>query len=236
MSQLILKDKPTKKGPRTYVTTGVGKASYPRLDKPDDKYKADGEYKCGIVVEKKEPWAKQLIKHIDEMHAENIKTQKKLLKKKKVDICNDLPYRDVFEKTTDDDGDEVLVPTSLVEFRFKMDAVVRPKGKKAWTQKPNVFDAKQKPVTAKVGGGSSVRVAGELFPFYNDALGCGLSMRLSAVQVLELVEYGASAETYGFAEEDGFDGSQGGRTSDEFENGEGGPGDDSKDGGSGDDF
>lgn len=114
-----------------------------------------------------------------------------------------MPYKELYE------NDE---PTGEYEFNFKMKASgVSKKTGKPWTRKPAVFNAKGKPMSdeekAKVGGGSVVKVAYEITPFYTAALGAGVSLRLEAVQVLELKSFQArDASAFGFGEEEGYDG------------------------------
>ena len=70
-------------------------------------------------------------------------------------------------------------------------------------------DAKGKPLTGetKVGGGSVIKVSYEVVPYYTAIAGAGVSLRLKAVQIIELKAYsgGGNAESYGFGEEEGFE-------------------------------
>lgn len=67
--------------------------------------------------------------------------------------------------------------------------------------KPTVVDSKKTPLPedTRVGGGSKIRMAVELYAYDG-----GVSLRLKAVQVLELVEYGNSAAAAFDEVEDGF--------------------------------
>jgi hypothetical protein len=96
--------------------------------------------------------------------------------------------------------------TGDVTFTFKMVASgVNKKTQQPFTQKPVLFDAKGKVITGdiRVGGGTIARVSYELTSFAK-ALGCGASLRLKAVQIIELVEFGQDGGYYGFGEEEGF--------------------------------
>lgn len=66
--------------------------------------------------------------------------------------------------------------------------------------KPAVFDSKNKPIPSsiRVGGGSKVRVLGELYNY-----GEGISLRLKQVQVVSLAEGGSSSSAFDTVE-DGF--------------------------------
>src|SRR3546814_7653155 len=65
---------------------------------------------------------------------------------------------------------------------------------KAWTRKPNIFDAKgnQLKNPPSIGGGSEMKLSVELFPYYaaNDKT-VGVSFRLEAAQIIKLVQFGA---------------------------------------------
>ena len=234
-NKLTIKEKSSAKGTRIYVTTGQGKARWPRLNAPDTKFNPLGEYKVEVIVNREEEWAQQLIEKIDSVHEENIANYKKQTKKRNAKVCDDLPYRIVY--ALDEEGEETDEETGEVCFRFKMAAKVTPKKGEPFTQKPALFDAKRNEVTARIGGGSTVRVSGELYAWVNDALGCGVSLRLKAVQVIELVEFGGGdAAMYGFDEEEGFDGSQGSRSDDDFGDGDDAENPDGSEGGDDDDF
>jgi hypothetical protein len=110
-----------------------------------------------------------------------------------------LPYAD-----SEDNDDEVV-------FSFKCNAsFIDKKTNKVVTIKPGIFDTKKKPCNPRIGGGSVLRVAFEMLPYYTAIAGAGVSLRLKSVQVLELKEYGnggASAEMFA-EEEGGFEGSE----------------------------
>lgn len=79
-------------------------------------------------------------------------------------------------------------PTGNVLFKFKLKAHVDTKDG-GFDQKPVVVHAATgEAVEEPVYGGSVVRVRGQIVPYTNDAAGTvGITMRLKAVQVLELV-------------------------------------------------
>lgn len=182
------------------LTSPRGIASYPHLNKPDTKFDADGVYTIKVVVSKKDEKAKALIKLIDTEMAAVLKLAKDEAKGpkavKKVKPCEDKPYS--FETDEDDK------PTGNVVFTFKMKASGKNrKTGETFNQKPAVFDASAKPlINAKIGGGSEVKVSFEIVPFYQVKIGAGVSLRMSAVQVLKLVEWGTGDGTYyGFENE-----------------------------------
>jgi len=174
-------------------TTPAGIAQYPYLTKPDTKFNPDGEYK--ISVEIPGAAAQDIVTFLDEQFAASVAKAKKENPGKKIKE-GDVPY------SVDDDSGKVTV-------RFKLKAKVTPKMGDPFEQRPALFDAKGKPIGAdtKIGGGSKVKVAYELVPYYTAIAGAGVSLRLKAVQVIDLVEFsgGASSEAYGFGEEEGYE-------------------------------
>lgn len=178
----------------------AGLAQYPRLTKPDTKFKADGEYKVTLILLGAE--AQALTDLIDAAMQESLVQARRdnPTKAKSIKAATDKPYKAV----TDDEGND----TGEIRFNFKMAAKVtsRTTGQ-SWEQKPDLFDAKGKVlINPKIGGGSKVKVAFELYPFYTALIGAGVSLRLRAVQVIDLVEYNSrSAAGYGFEDEDGYE-------------------------------
>lgn len=176
------------------ITTPRGVAVWPRLNKPDTKFDADGVYQLALKLEGKD--AAAFKKLVDERVAESFKTAKEDNKKAAKTIKTRHPY----EAETDDDGNE----TGATLFRFKMKAVGK-NGKtgETWKNTVKLYDAKGKPTKVMVGGGSSVKVSFNPRPYYMASnKEAGITMDLLAVQIIELVQ-GGTAESYGFEEEDG---------------------------------
>ena len=163
--------------------TQLGKAIYPHLNKADVRFQKEGVYK--VTLELSPDKAKDLLKQVEE----GIKQALKESVSKSTKTANP-PYK------TNEDGN--------LEFNFKCKASGITKTGQAWTQKPKVFDSKGKPIPKDilVWGGTTMKVAYEVIPYSNNMLGSGVSLRLKAVQIQELVSGGgASADTYGFKEE-----------------------------------
>lgn len=179
------------KNPR--YTTPAGIAQYPYLTKPDTKFNPDGEYK--ISVEIPGAAAQDTVTFLDEQFAASVAKAKKDNPGKKIKE-GDVPY-------------SIAEDTGKVTVRFKLKAKVTPKQGDPFEQRPALFDAKGKPIgaEAKIGGGSKVKVAYEMVPYYTAIAGAGISLRLKAVQVIDLVEFsgGASSEAYGFGQEEGYE-------------------------------
>lgn len=173
-----------------YVTP-AGTAQYPYLSKPDTKFNPDGEYKVKLEIPADQ--AQELTTFLDEQFEQAVAKAKKDNAGKKIKEGNS-PYE------VADNGNVVV--------NFKLKAKVTPKNGEPFEQRPAVFDAKGKPTKdTKVGGGSTLKIAYEVIPYYTAIAGAGISLRLKAAQVINLVEFsgGASADAYGFGEEDGYE-------------------------------
>jgi hypothetical protein len=174
-------------------TTPVGIAQYPYLTKPDTKFNPEGEFKVNLEINAED--AAEICTFLDEQLAAAVAKAKK-----------ENPGKKIKEGSP---GYEVNEETGKVTLKFKLKAKVTTKSGDTFDQKVALFDAKGKPITPapNIGGGSKVKVAYEVFPYYTAMVGAGVSLRVKAVQILDLVEFtgGASAGAYGFGEEDGYE-------------------------------
>lgn len=182
------------------ITTPTGMATYPFLTRPNTKFDSDGEYKVNLILPLDK--ARGLMQEIDEAMNESFdKAKAENPKKAKSIRLAKPPYTEV----TDDDGNE----TGEVQFAFKMKAKITPRnGGQPFEVRPAIYDATGKPIPQnelKIASGSKVKVCAELVPFFTDLVGAGITLRLKAVQIIELVEYqGVSAERFGFGSEEGY--------------------------------
>jgi hypothetical protein len=212
-------------------TSPKGTFRYPKLAEPDfgtEKYpKPAGEFSTQQLWMADSPEAQKMIKlltpHFEEAKAlaeEQFKSisvaaRKKMEKDgikgpKMVDF-----YAPVYDKETEEETGEIA-------FKYKMKASgTYKKGKKAgqeWKRQPLVYDAKGKlfPTKDKKGkpiklpdiwGGTVGRVSFEVAPYFVEGKAeAGISLYLTAVQVIDLVSGGArSASEYGFDEEEGYE-------------------------------
>lgn len=181
------------------VTTPKGTAVFPRLNSPDTKFDDNGVYKADLRIPLEE--AKPLMKIIDkEVKAH---TGKAHPKQGRSDDKRALYF---FEE--DDDGDLI---TDQVVFKLRIKNVIPNKGPnkgKLWDRRPKIFDAKKnwiKPNNLpKIGGGSILKVNAEVYKY--DMPNKGVKLLPLGVQIIDLVEFGATAESMGFDDEDeGFD-------------------------------
>ena len=173
-----------------------GKALWAKVFEPDTKYVPEGEYSVSVVVPEAEAAnvCEQLEAQIQEKHAEVVKENPKL---KTV-----LSTRDPFEKETDEAGTE----TGNLIFKTKTKARIKSRDGKVYEQNIAVVDSKRTPMDGStlIGNGSTVKVAFEPYSYMMQSTKqVGVTLRLKALQVIDLVEYGNSANSI-FDEEDGF--------------------------------
>ncbi len=174
------------------ITTVLGTARYPHVNKPNTTFDPDGAYSCDIVVTEGE--AKKFTAEM-----ETIRDQAQAMEEqktgKKLRVCQAFPVKQT------DDGQWII--------RSKQKA----KGKNSRTGEVyefniKLFDAQGSPCDVEVGGGSKVKMAVKPYTWYSPSLGFGISLQLKALQIMELVTpsaSGAGASSFGFtAEEEGF--------------------------------
>lgn len=183
------------------IRTPVGKAQWAHLTVADTKWNPDGEYKVNLVLEATK--AQDLMKQLDKVQAENYAKAKEENPKKAAKIIDQNPY----EEEVDDGGNE----TGNIIFKFKMKARGQTRNGETFERKPSLVDGKGKPITNrdfKIGNGSELAVAFETIPYYIPATNiASVALRLKAVQIVNLLEYGGG-ETFGFESyEGGFDAS-----------------------------
>lgn len=189
-----------------------GIAVYPHLNKPDTKWKPEGEFKVTLRIAGGEAEAfksaieERVSKALEEAKKELLEKAagdgKKLAQAKRV--IEELKVLSPVKPAYDDDGNE----TGDIEVAFKTKATVTDRKTGATIQKKlPLFDAKRQPMGENVWGGSQLKVAFEYMPYYNPATKqVGVSLRMNAVQVIELVSSSSAGNgnSFGFGEEEGF--------------------------------
>ncbi len=184
------------------MVTPRGVAVWPRITgQPDTKFDDAGVWKITLRLKKGQAATDAFVEALEQRHTAAVAQAQKENPKagKKLKIA-DQPWKDDIDEQGNETGDV------LVNFKSKASGVT--KEGKAWSRKPLVVDAKGTELasTISVGGGSEVRVAFEIMPFYAPAVGAGISLRMTGVQVLSLVVGGkADAKSLGFEEEDGYE-------------------------------
>jgi hypothetical protein len=172
------------------IVTPKGVLVYPHLNKADTKFDKDGVWRAGLRLVKKD--AKELIETItNEIEANAAAETKK--RNKQVKVANP-PYSE------EEDGNVV------VNFKLKAGGT-RDTGEK-WSQKPVLYDSKGNlfdPQDKIIWGGTEAKIAFQYAPYHVGSVGAGVSLRLKAVQILNLVTGEGNASSFGFKEEEGFE-------------------------------
>ncbi|BCS53327.1 DUF2815 domain-containing protein [Geobacter sp. SVR] len=196
-------------------TTPKGTASFCWLKKPDTKFKPDGEYSVCLSIPAAE--AAPLIAILEPIFEEAYAAQCEGFNKKmddakgpqkaKMKAKGEIKRGDFYTPEYDDNGDE----TGNLIFRFKMAAQYKKKdSEEVVKMSPQVFDAKGTKLKSipNIGGGSQIKVNFSPTGYYTDASHqAGITLRLNAVQIIELVEFGGggNAGSYGFGAEEGYE-------------------------------
>ena len=165
----------------------IGEAIYPHLNKPDVRFSEAGEYKVTLKVAKSDATA--MLKLYNSAIEDALKLAEQNHKGKGI--------KNAPKPFTEEDN--------YVFFKFKMKATgVNQKTKEKFSQRPQLFDAKKNPIplSTLIWGGSKLRVAYNLVPYYTPMLGAGITARLKAVQVISLVE---GKDSNLFSKEDGYE-------------------------------
>lgn len=171
------------------ITTGIGTASYPKLIVPDTKFNADGLFSCRITVSEEDfkAFRAQLDPIIEKAYKATCTAQGKEVKRAN-EPCkiNDSGEYEIYAKqaakikvspTADN-------PDGVVEFKIAL------------------FDANVKPITdePKIGSGTKLRMSVTPYTWYVPSQGFGYTLRLKAVQIIELLEY----QSTGFTATEGY--------------------------------
>lgn len=197
----------------------AGIAVFPSLNKPDTKFKAAGEYKVRLKVTEAE--AEKLVAQVasltDAFYAETEARLKSELAeatdgKKKATLKKALADLKKADPSITDDVDDEGEPNGYKLLNFKMPASYESKkdkdadgNPKRVPMKPAFFNAKGQPIKnpPDIWGGTKMIISGELRPFYT-SVGVGVSLRLLAVQILELNSGGT--RDFGFGAQEGYEG------------------------------
>lgn len=176
------------------LTTPKATLKYPKLIEPETKFSPEGHYKVTAVIPAEDvgDLADQLDTLFEE-HKASLKAQAPNQKFKAIDPS--FGFEDVDGK-----------PCFTISVKMKAKGMDR--DGRSWSAVPALFDATGAPVKDRealrgMWSGTTGRVSFEACPFYQPALGAGITLRLKAVQIIDLVESGGSANSFGFQEEAG---------------------------------
>ena len=191
-------------------TTPRGIFLFPHLVEPDygtEEYpKEAGEYNVTLKLSARE--AQPLIDKLEPLHREAVAMGEEKFKELKPAVKKKLGELTVNDLYTEEYDRETEEPTGNLLFKFKTKASGTTKAGKEWERTLPIFDAKGTKFSPdSVWGGTEGKVSFGAAPYFIPALGmAGLTFYLNAVQILELRAGGtASADAFGFDEEDGFE-------------------------------
>lgn len=173
-----------------------GNAQWAKVFEPDTKFVPEGEY--SIEVSLPEEQAADVCEQLDSLAQNKLEEAVKDNPKLKTVLST----RKSYKQEVDDNGN----PTGNIVFKTKLKARVKSRDGQTFEQKPMVVDAKRTPMTQNVlvGNGSLVNVAAEPIPYVMQSTKqVGVSLRLKAVQVINLVEYASNSSAI-FDEEEGY--------------------------------
>lgn len=198
---------------------------YPKLTKPDTKYKAEGEYrakgKCALadydeavitaLTEARDAFFEETKAELEAKRAAAEKAKKGADAKKLAQALAEIKVRDLFapdlDRVTGEETGLVVISTKMVASgKSKKDG-------KPWTRAPKLFDAggpgrepKRLPANVQIWGGSEAKLAVEALPYYTPKDNeVGIAFYLNAAQVLKLVKGGGEAAAdHGFGGEEGY--------------------------------
>ena len=174
------------------LTSPKGTFVYPHLNKPDTKFNADGEYKVTLSLTSEE--ATPLLKTLEEQISLSKSEAEEKAKGKKLKVA-DPPY-----VVNEEDGN--------YHFKFKLKARVKSsKTGNEWEQKPAIFDSQLKPFSLdkQIWGGTQGKISFEVVRYFVATTGAGITLRMKAVQIIDLVEgSGGDGTKHGFNTEDGY--------------------------------
>lgn len=174
----------------TQGVTPKGSLLFPHIYEPETYEGKDVGFTVNIKFDQKE--TDSFIAVIDK-ELEKAKHSIKLKPGQKWSAEPFLGYRE------DKDGDIV--------FKFKANSHYTTKSGETHKVTIPVFDAHGKPIKdpLSIGNGTIAKVAYTLVPYWISKVVNGIKLRLDAVQIIDLKEYGEKdAKGYGFGEEEGF--------------------------------
>jgi len=168
--------------PNKTLTTPVGVARYPHLNRPDTKFDDIGVFKVNLELTAEE--AEPFLKEAESLLAAFIAEKKVELKKDKLKL-HAAPWEE---------------NVNLIQLKLKVKAMGKGKDGETYSRAPKLFNASGDIITDNIGGGSKIQVAVVPYCWYTATLGAGITLQPKAVMVHELVTWGGgdSAVAYGF--------------------------------------
>lgn len=179
------------------LITPKGIARFVAVQSPSFKFDKDGRYVLILAVPDAEAvnLRKELEALADKGYSQMCDEQgKKRLKRAELPLSQEV-------------NEETGEPTGYTLINLSQRAVITPKDGEPYEVTVACFTAKRNPIpkTTQWGSGSKVRAKFEVAPYFSAGAGAGITLRLKAVQVIDLVPPTRCANADGFDEEDGYD-------------------------------
>lgn len=159
----------------------VGKVSFSNLAEPDTRFFQDGVYSITLEIPPED--STEFLRELDALMKKSLESAKAESGNKRIKAAS-VPY-------------ELLEDQSL-KLRFKMKAGGVGLSGERWSKKPEVFDADLNPIEPFVPSGSTARVSFIPANYYTSLMGAGISLRLTAVQVKDLINIHPVTYRHGF--------------------------------------
>ncbi|MBN9564889.1 MAG: hypothetical protein J0G29_02155 [Alphaproteobacteria bacterium] len=171
------------------LTSPKGTLLFGAIQNPSTKFNELGEYVAVMVFSDEE--TQKLIQTL-ETNLEAFRQSKGI----SPNVRKNIPYK----KVIDQNGQE----TGQISFKFGNKAQIIRDGKDPIIIRPVIFDEAGRPYDVAIGSGSELKVSYTYNYWSNSGLGYGVSLRLKAVQVLNLKEPQSlqmDAQYFGFTSE-----------------------------------
>ena len=170
--------------------TGIGEIYFAHILKPEE-FQGKSTNKFSLMLKLAEKDKQRLLAEIDAEWNKFAESEEGRRHKYKYEYANGLKeYKD---------GEF---------FKFKMTHILHCRSGRDWERHVPIFDASCREISSEVtgiGNGSKGKVAYELAPFYVNDKNYGVALRMTGIQILDLVEEGGtSASALGFGQEEGF--------------------------------
>jgi|19_taG_2_1085344.scaffolds.fasta_scaffold00312_15 hypothetical protein len=185
------------------LTTKLGKAAYPWLTEPDNKFESQrqngGQYHVDVILPAEEGEA--LATELEALFADWLKVrnmEQKEAGKKKLAPFATKPWGPHVDKSGEETGEWA--------FKLKRNAQWTDREGQVRTNVIRLVDSSGTGITemeGTVGGGSSIKACFDVRGWASP-LGIGIALDIVAVMIVELVKYDGNSDTdFGFASEEG---------------------------------
>lgn len=162
--------------PRQRIVSPKGVAVFPRLSKPDTKFDADGVFKTGLRLDKSDPAVADFLHQLEAFASANGVGNGKL------------PWKDEVSEAGDVTGNVIV--------NYK----VKAKWPNGESRKPAIVDGQKREFEGAVGGGSVIRISGEMSTY--EGFGGGVTLQPLAVQVIEVKTWSKGVDDFDIEGED----------------------------------